>query len=193
MEKDQQGRNFDQLLRRASTRRPDCESADDLAIVVQTNTEGIFQGRKNDIATSTFSRFCNVPCEPHVPIALPTSVDVLMCVHLRARASARKCVCAYVGPGKKYVLRCKPPEAATEWVKESSRHAHEEKRKLERMTSLRRVQSRLQVYYEHSLTQSLIAFLILANFASTMIELQMPDKTEKEKSIFASLDSAFTM
>jgi len=91
------------------------------------------------------------------------------------------------------VLRCKPPEAATEWVKESSRHAHEEKRKLERMTSLRRVQSRLQVYYEHSLTQSLIAFLILANFASTMIELQMPDKTEKEKSIFASLDSAFTM
>ena len=55
------------------------------------------------------------------------------------------------------------------------------------------MQHRLKVHYEHSLAQSLIAVLIMANFISTWIELQMPDKTEKEAKVFAALDSAFTM
>ena len=61
-----------------------------------------------------------------------------------------------------------------------------------RRVSKERVQRQLRKIYDHKIFQTSVAMLILANFISSMVQLQIPRKERNER-VFDALDIAFTV
>ena len=88
--------------------------------------------------------------------------------------------------GKTYFLRCENVETSKKWAETANKALNGAKKRHALLLTQRRVES----VYMHPLFQGLIAVLIMANFLSSMAELQIRDRESK---VFEYLDVFFTI
>ena len=89
-----------------------------------------------------------------------------------------------------YLLRCRDEEEALEWVQAASRCRDDVNQRYRWWLHKNRIQRRLQTIYTHPYTQTLVALLILANYVTSMVELEVRGAHQET---FASLDVIFTL
>lgn len=92
--------------------------------------------------------------------------------------------------GAVYLLRCSDEAEALEWVQQASRCREEVNSRYHWWLSKNRIQRRLQRVYTHPYCQTIVAFLIMANFVTSMVELELRGV---HREIFQSLDLVFTL